>query len=415
MIFKDMYKTSTLRIFYFIFYFGLALTTQGKNVQTDSLFYFQQVNALLEQKKYASAYFMLEEYLEQNGMRPFFACWMVEIGLNNFYRHENYNFFYLKDLDEQKSTPKLGEAGLRISRLRYPQRILEKIIQDYPGYAPAYKLLGDYFDLQLRDLSHFDFTSAATIKSLEEKIFNYYSQAEKHGYKNIQLNRWMGDYYFNRNQLELAQEYYLKNVKKPPPDGISLYRLAEISFQKKSYTQAYNFASEAVKNLLPEEFYLKYDALRITAKSLKELGETQKFVDTIQECVNLLPDVQDAYLDLIDFYKSQQNTVKIAALFREMLLKNPYELEGYRKLESYVIESRNYALADSLFEIMLLQYENWDEVLANIYWSKGNLAFARHSKAAAQNFWDISRNYMRRYLPENHKLIRQVGSLSEKK
>lgn len=410
-----MYCKSSIIICAIIFYLGITFSAQGKNVQTDSLLYIQQVNALLEQKKYASAHFMLEEYIEKNGMRPFFACWIVEIGLNNYYHHENYNFFYLKDQEEQKSTPKLEETGVRMSRLRHPQRILEKIIQDYPRYAPAYKLLGDFYDLQLRDLSHFDFTPATTIKSLEEKIFNYYAQAEKLGYRNIQLNRWMGDYYFDRNQLDLAQSYYLKNVKKTSPDGVSLLRLAEISFLKKFYTQAYNYASEALKNLLTEEFYLKYDALRLTAKSLKELGETQKFVDTIQECISLLPDIQDAYLDLIDFYISDRDSEKIAALFYEMLLKNPYELEGYRKLESYVIASGNYALADSLFETMILRYENWDEVLANIYWSKGNLAFARNSKAEAHNFWDISRNYMRRYLPENHKLIRQVGNLPEKK
>jgi tetratricopeptide (TPR) repeat protein len=395
--------------------FWLTSSCWSQDVQPDSVIFVKQVNGFLEQKKYASAHLMLEEYLQQNGMKPFFTCWMVSNGLTNYYRHENYDFFYLKDLNIGKIQSVTEEENPRIIRLRYPQRLLEKIIQGNPKYALAYKLLGDYYDLQLRDLSHFDFAKPATIRSLEEKIFTNYSQADKLGLKNDQLNRWMGDYYLNRNQLDLAETYYQKNSRKVPADGISLYRLAEISFQKKLYTQAYNYATEALKNLSAEEVYLKYDALLLSANALQELGEFPRFLETIQACIDLLPDLPDAYLALIEYHEAVGDSEKVALLFQEMLLKNPYELEGYRKLESYVVNSGTYSLADSLFEMLLLQYENWDEVLANIYWSKGNLAFYRKSPAEANNFWEISRNYMRRYLPENHLLIRQVGDLSQKK
>jgi hypothetical protein len=393
----------------------LTSANWGQDVQSDSVVFLKQVNSYLEQKNYATAHFLLEEYLQQNGMKPYFTCWMVSNGLTNYYRHENYDFFYLKDLKIGKIQSATDEENPRIARLRYPQRLLEKIIQNHPKYALAYKLLGDYYDLQLRDLSHFDFAKPSTISYLEEKIFTNYSQADKLGLKNVNLNRWMGDYYFNRNRLDLAETYYQKNSQKAPADGISLYRLAEISFQKKLYTQAYNYADEALKNLKAEELYLKYDALLLSANALQELGETNRFLETIQAGIDLLPDLPDAYLALINYHEARGDSDQVALLFREMLLKNPYELEGYRKLEKYVVNSGAYSLADSLFEIMLLQYENWDEVLANIYWSKGNLAFYRKSKAAANNFWEISRNYMRRYLPEDHLLIRQVGDISQRK
>lgn len=392
----------------------LIPTSWSQDIQTDSTIFVQQVNTFLEQEKYATVHILLEEFLQQNGMKPFFTCWMVSNALTNYYRHENYDFFYLKDPDSDKIPSTAEDENPRIIRLRYPQRILEKTIKDHSRYALAYKLLGDYYDLQLRDLSHFEFAKPTTIKSLEDRTFNNYSQAEKLGYKNIQMNRWMGDYYFNRNQLDQARNYYQKNTRKEPADGISLYRLAEISFQKKLYTQAYNYTGEALKYLTTEDLYLKYDALRLSANALQQLGESEKFLVTIQECIDLLPDLQDAYLDLIDFYEARNDSGNVKILFHEMLLSNPYELKGYRKLENYVAHTRNYSLPDSLFELMLVQYENWDEVLANIYWSKGNLAFDQKSLADANNFWEISRNYMRRYLPEDHKLIRQVGDLSQK-
>jgi hypothetical protein len=387
----------------------------GQDARTDSVIFVQQVNTFLVQEKYSTVNLLLEEYVRQNGMKPYFSCWMVSNALTNHYRHENYDFFYLKDPDSEKTLSEVEDENPQISRLRYPKRILEKIIKDYPRYALAYKLLGDYYDLQLQDLSHFEFANPTSIKALEDKIFKNYSQAEKLGYKNFQLNRWMGDYYFNRNQLDQARSYYQKNTRKAPLDGISLYRLAEISFQKKLYTQAYNEASEALKYLTVEDPYLKYDALRLSANALHQLGESEKFLAAIQECIDLLPDQQDAYLDLIDYQEARNDSAKVKALLNDMLLNNPYELKGYRKLESYVSHTRNYSFSDSLFELMQVQYENWDEVLANIYWSKGNLAFYQKSIAEANNYWEISRNYMRRFLPEDHKLIRQVGDLSQKK
>ena len=393
----------------------LIPTSRGQDALTDSVIFVQQVNTFLVQEKYATVHLLLEEFVRQNGMKPYFSCWMVSNALTNHYRHENYDFFYLKDPGSEKTPSAVEDENPQISRLRYPQRILEKTIKDYPSYAMAYKLLGDYYDLQLRDLSHFDFANPTSIKALEDKIFKNYSQAEKLGYKNFQLNRWMGDYYFNRNQLDQARNYYQKNTRKAPVDGISLYRLAEISFQKKLYNQAYNDASDALKYLTVEDLYLKYDALRLSANALLQLGESEKFLAAIQECIDLLPDLQDAYLDLIDYQEARNDSAKVKALLNDMLLNNPYELKGYRKLESYVSQTRNYSFSDSLFELMQVQYENWDEVLANIYWSKGNLAFYQKSSAEANNFWEISRNYMRRYLPEDHKLIRQVGDLSQKK
>ena len=390
-------------------------TGWGQDARTDSVFFVQQVNTFLVQEKYATVNSLLEEFVRQNGMKPYFSCWMVNNALTNYYRHENYDFFYLKDPDSEETPLAVEDEDPQISRLRYPQRILEKTIKDYPKYALAYKLLGDYYDLQLQDLSHFEFANPTSIKVLEEKIFKNYSQAEKLGYKNVQLNRWMGDYYFNRNQLDLAQSYYQKNTRKAPVDGISFYHLAEISFQKKLYTQAYNHASDALKYLTAEDLYLKYDALRLSANALQQLGESEKFLATIQECIDLFPDLQDAYLDLIDYQEARNDSTKVKALLNDMLLNNPYELMGYRKLESYVSGTRNYSFSDSLFELMQVQYENWDEVLANIYWSKGNLAFYQKSTAQANNYWEISRNYMRRYLPADHKLMRQVGDLSQKK
>jgi uncharacterized protein YozE (UPF0346 family) len=382
----------------------------------DSIMVVQQVTALIQQQKFATAHEMLEKYLEENGMRPFFACWMVNNGLQNYYRQENYEFFYLRDNEEKSAgNIKAGNQEIKVARMRYPQRLLEKVIDQNPDMAFAYKILGDYYDIQLKDLSHFEFARGHNIKELEEKTFSFYSQAEKLGYHDMAVNRWLGDYYINKNQLEMAEKYYAKNIKKTLPDAISLFHLAEISFQKKQYTQAYNYSNQSLKYLKPEDIYLKYDALRLSANSLKELGETDRFNQIINDCIRLLPDLQDAYIDLIGYYISRGDSALAEHSFSEMFMKNPFDHQGYQQLEKYIQESKNYQFADSLFDNLIVKYENWDEVLANIYWSRGNIAYSRNLKSDASNFWEISKNYMKRYLPENHSLIKQVGDIAHKK
>jgi tetratricopeptide (TPR) repeat protein len=378
--------------------------------EADSLLLQQQATRLIAEGNYASAHLILEDYLQKAGMKPFFTCMMVENGLTHYYRQENYQFFLLKDQDSPDD-PKSSQ-NVRIGRLRYPRRILENLLNQYPEHARTYKLLGDYYNLQLADISNFDFIREDKVKKLEEKIYTYYSQAIKLGYKDTPIFRWMGNYLADNKQMDEAEKYYLKNVTPNTADPVSLLRLAEINFQKKLYTQAFNYANRSLELFPREDIYLKYDALRLSSNSLKELGDEERFIERITECFQLVPELQTAYLDLIEFYNEKQEYNQAEEIFQKMFLSNPFDLKGYRYLEVYLKNTRNYAFADTLFEELQLIYEDWDEVMANIYWSKGNLSYQQNRKTEASRFWEISRNYMRKYLPEDHPLIKQVGEMA---
>ena len=381
----------------------------------DSTFFVQQVKDLISQHQFASAHILLEERIHQEGLKPFFACWMVDNGLKHFYRHQNYRIFFLKDSTNLWNKSFLDSSkNIRIARLRYPQRILQRIIHLFPKSACAYKLMGDYYNLQYRDFSDVDYLENGKIKKLEQNIFYNYTRAVQLGCNSVEVNRWLGDYYLKNNQPKEAEKFYLKNITADSGDAISFYRLAEISLRKKLYTQAYNYALNALKYFSPVDVYLKYDALRLAAKSLLEVGETKKFLNYINDCIRVLPDVQDAYIDLFEYYKSIGENKKAEEVLRRMLINNPYDLKGYRVVEQYIIETQSFFFGDSLFEEMLMKYENSDEVLANVYWAKGNVAYRQGLPSEAKKFWEISRNYMRRYLPEDSPLLDKVGEIAGK-
>ena len=148
-------KTLYPRTVILLFTLFIPVLTGAQVTEADSLLLQQQATRLIAEGNYASAHLLLEDYLQRAGMKPFFTCMMVENGLTHYYRQENYQFFLLKDQDSP-DYPK-NNQNVRIGRLRYPRRILENLLNQYPEHARTYKLLGDFYNLQLADISNFDF------------------------------------------------------------------------------------------------------------------------------------------------------------------------------------------------------------------------------------------------------------------
>jgi hypothetical protein len=407
---SNLFLVVLLQLCCIFLYFPNLLISQ--TTSEDSLKFLKQINDLSSKKQYASIQYLLENRLQKVSLKPYWVCRMVQNGLQNYSSHQSYKIFYLRNETTPGKTSQMDTIlDIQMAQLRYPQRILRKIINSYPNYGWAYKLLGDYYDIQFQEFKSFDFAPENLVLSLEEKVFNNYSKAVKLGYVSIEVNRWLGIYYLKKNQYDKAEPCFLRNITDKIEDPVSLLKLSEISYSKKEFSRAYNFGERALEKFPKDKIYQMYEAKRLAANSLKELGELTKFQTYLKECIHSLPEIQDAYIDLINYYITDGNTQEAESTIRIMLLHNPYEKKGYRSTEKYVLDSKNFYFADTLFDEMLMQFENWDEVLANIYWSKGDLAYYQGLETEAHKYWEISRNYMRHYLPEDSELIKEVGQI----
>jgi hypothetical protein len=383
-----------------------------EEIPEDSKYSSQEITNLIDQKKYASAHEVLKKILQKEGIHPFYTCMMVENGLLHYFYQQDYKLFYLKNenSDEDKIDTDSSQ-NIQIVIMRHPERLLKKVIDQNPDYALTYKLLGDYYNIQYQGYYNLNLTHEGKFQQLEEKIYSYYSQAEKLGINDILMNRWLGEYFLNSHQIVQATKLFRKNVSNGKQDVISLFRLAEISYKNKQYNQTQNYANMALNYCSPTELHIKYKILRLAANAFQELGEYDKFINYINNCIQLIPDIQDGYLDLIKFYISIGEIEKSEVTIQNMILNNPFDVKGYRFIENYIIKSQNFFLADTLFDRILLSYENWDEALANVYWTKGNIAYHQNLVSEAKNYWEISRNYMKKYLPEDSPIIKQVGNI----
>jgi tetratricopeptide (TPR) repeat protein len=272
--------------------------------------------------------------------------------------------------------------------------------------------LGDFYNIQLSANRNLDVISPEAYLVLREKVANNYLRAAQLGYNDPAVNRWLGKYYQENGQLKLAKQYYQMNIDSNAEDPATHGALAGIYLSEKKFTQAYNNAIKALQNFSALDARSRYKATRMAALSLYSLGEEARFLDYIKECIQLFPDIQDAYIDLLAYYEKSDDPANSEKIIRRMLLNNPYDEKGYKHLEKYCVKRLDYAFGEELFEEMMMLFEHSDEAMGNIYRFRGNLQFYQGFTEEAKKLWEISRSYFSRYLPEDSPVIKQIGDIS---
>ncbi len=381
----------------------------------DSANVVRDADRLIQNKQFASAHQLLEKAIQAFGLQPVFACLMVENALKNHFTHRNFQVFYLRDYPSQWNGGRNDSLrNFEVVSLRYPDRWLKKIIERHPDYGPAYKLLGDYYDMQLSYQAESDMLKKQSIQEIENRIFANYQKVVKLGLKDAYVFRWLGDYYFKQEHFNKAKDFYLRNVENHFQDPISYFRLAQIYFQEKQYSQGFKFANLALQKFSEDEIYMRYESLRLAALSLLNLGEEERFLDYEFEAIHLLPDQQDAYLDVMEYYDRREDVATIEKLVREMLKNNPYDRKGFEYLEKFVVKYNNFLFSEKLFEELIVQFESSDEAMGNIYLYRGNILFRQGLADEARKLWEISRSYFKKCLPENHPIFKQIGNVTQR-
>ena len=375
--------------------------------------YVQKANKLILEKRFVAAHSVLDSAIRTSGFQPELIGLMIDNALKNHYFQRDFKVFYLRDEQENNkslSANKTTEAG--VVAVRYPDRLLRRSLEQSPQFAWTYKLLGDFYHLQLSQNKNLELFAPDTYADIREKVFFNYLRAVQLGHSDVNVNRWLGRYYEKANQVKLAKQYYQMNIDNNFEDPATFCFMADISLSEKKYSQAYNYAVKALQNYSSLSSDLRYQATRWAALSLYNLGEEDRFLDYISDCIQIFPDAQEAYLDLLLYYEDRNDPEPLQKIMRQMLLNNPYGEKGYKYLERYCVKSSDYSFAESLFEEMMIAFEYSDEAMGNIYRFRGNLLFRRGYEEDARKLWDISRNYFNRFLPEDSPVLKQIGDIS---
>jgi tetratricopeptide (TPR) repeat protein len=270
--------------------------------------------------------------------------------------------------------PMVTSARIYLMQQNNPDKaeaVLQKALQQNPNDPEAlylmgkvyqakeeYRLMADYFD---RSLNVSDLYKADIEKSRDDvwtqiyngdgvKSFNsgdYHETIASMRLAAVVLpDRWetynlMGLSYDDLNELDSAATSYKKAADLQPeqPDkrnyGI-YYRLANVLFREKKYSEANNYAKIVVSGALSDS--LRLDAVEISARALSALDSAEAAMKMYDEIVKAYPDNPDAYYDRALLQMELADTSAAIADYQKVLELNPNDLDAMKHLGMLYLE-----------------------------------------------------------------------------
>lgn len=219
-----------------------------------------------------------------------------------------------------------------------------------------------------------------------------YCQEENAGFESIfgdeityQYNIFEADKYFNEENYELAESYYLLCLNFQPENPYLLYRLASISLQQKDLNSAEIYIDKCLNYNDTNEWYL-YLAGNIYGFNAK-LEKAEKIFNKL---ISLKPNEFDFYVCLADVYIKGNKLKKALSIYEliekkfgidetiVMQKKNIYlQLKNKKKAEEELVKLINYYPEEVQFQ----------RILADFYYQLGDLdkAISAYKKILADN------------------------------
>lgn len=396
----------------FLLFLACNQLSHGQEVSPpgDSSAFYKTAQELLIQQRYATLHTLLDSALYTQGLQPGLVCRMVDNVLKNHFWRQGQNRFYLRDKSE--SGMESSSVAAAVVVVRDPDVLLRKLIEAHPQSASAYKLLGDFYRIQLTANPDLERLAPVVAAELGERVAGQYAHAVQLGYLDSAVNRWLGNYYLKAGRPRLAREHFQRNVDAHLEDASTFTGLARINFAEKQYSQGLKFAESALEHTAELSVADRYEMLRIAALSLFQLGERERFLEYNQQCLRLLPARQEAYLDLCKYLAETNQFEREAQTLTDMLLNDPLDDAGYQYLVKFCVRQDDFRFGDQLLDRMAYRFEHSDAAMGNIYRFRGNLSFMKGDAEEARKLWEVSRSYFGRFLPEDHPLFKEIGDIS---
>jgi tetratricopeptide (TPR) repeat protein len=306
-----------------------------------------KANKLIDNKKYESAYALLDKFDPDNG-RPDVVLLKEDIVLQYFVTSINHQMFGLKDLEKNEDIEDYrGKDGTSSIKVFEVDKALDSLIKAYPNNCKLYKGLGNFYyeasakyngqwlkgDEELNPLI-VENNKKAIAGGCDDYYTNYltgevlisekkYKEGIPYFVHSIELNKDYADAYYNLAYAYMYTED-LKNALKNAKLSLDKYEdpanrsdaarmMGEICYEMKDYNKAIANYEQADK-IKPNDYYNLKPLLGLYVKTgNKKADETQRAF------FSLAPEIPQLYNDLEDIYFDNKKEEDLAAFYKAQL------------------------------------------------------------------------------------------------
>ena len=168
----------------------------------------------------------------------------------------------------------------------------------------------------------------------------------------------LGNIFFNKNDLESAKQFFIAALNIKNDFVEAYYMLGNVLFQAEMFEDAINIWKEALK--YKKSFAIIYS--NISAAYIR-LEEETLAISFAEEALDIDSKCEDAYLCLVNVYKSKMDLEKTKQTLQKLLIQNKENPEANFDLAYIYFIEKNYKKAYKHFEYrkkLDIQKNNYD-------------------------------------------------------
>lgn len=378
----------------------------ASSVVAESTEILAKASGLIGQKKYETAFKLLNEY-DPKDLDPDVVARKVDIALSYYVENIMLQMFAFVDLKPTQDIEEMrGGNGKYNMYLFDPVKVLEPLIRKYPQKGILYKTLADYY--RAGDMMYGDKWLIASKDALKLAEDNY-TKAEKL----MTLDWWtlsnMGVIELTMERYDLAVNHLAASVKLNNKDGNTHYNLAYAYVMLNRKEEALSECKLAI-GLYDNPGY-KYDAIVMAGRLSKETG---RGADAIKYFLDARAQNAKDYrtLDyLMNCYLSKgdvANASKYATMLFDMYPTNPSATEMITN--DFMLYKMPGQLAE-LLEALAREYGDNHEALGNIYFTESKALYNNKKKPEAKQKLLQAKKEFLVVFKEDNDVFKQISNL----
>ena len=354
-----------------------------------------QANQLVAEKKYESAYKLLQNF-DPNNEKPDVFLLKEDILLNYFVSSLMHQAFALIDIKKNEDILDYrGNNGSYSMYAVFIDSVLLRLIGEYPENCKLYKGLGDfYYDAH----SKYGGRWMMEEEELQEAILENYQKAIDGGCADYQSFFAMGITYLELQKETASIPYLRKAMELDGKSADAFYDLAYAYIVTQRFDSALYCAKTSLE-LYTDKMY-KGDAAMVAGRACSGLKDYGKALNYYEMAVKYCPKDYYKLKDLLGVYLVTHNK-KAAKTTKEIFALAPENPTVYQGLEEMYSTYGNISDLVAFYKSQLPGYKKNARVVGNLYFYMANICLDI-DKAIAKDYFLQARESFRKVYGKDH-------------
>ncbi len=375
-----------------------------------------KANNLIAQKKYLSAYKVLDEADPENRY-PRMAIAKTNLLMKYHISTDNYYKFGLKNLEISETIDQYEEQDIKTNITFYPDTVLNRLIKKFPNKYSLQKTLGSfYYEIHLHYPNNSWLLPDSTIL---KKIKKNYLIAYQHNEYDYWSLFGLGYVYLLENNYEKAISFLETSLVLNPKYALTYYNLASAYYNLKEENKIIEEENDyKVVELAKKAYDLQYisyyktEAARLLGLTYYKLKKSKEAYPYLKEANQKAPNDYNTLVKLLNL-ELEFNKEKYPQTTKQLFLLSPENPVVYKDILEAYKKAKKIPEYTQFLENQKSYYRTKKEILANIVFYTAVSLYETKKWTQAKINFEKARQIFSSIYEKDHTIFKVIDSYTD--